>query len=178
MAVGNAGLDCGTAQYEPFRSEASIILTAGDGQKTVSVCLKDAAGNVALVSDSIILDTTPPAGGLPLNDGTVLRTNVVSITVNRDGNDANAFALTIGYLDCNSPALCTAIPNEVQVLNLPGEGEFEVSLCLKDNAGNTTKYVENVLIDSTAPTGLLPSTVRPNTRRLKWSLSTSPPQPM
>jgi Purple acid Phosphatase, N-terminal domain len=54
----------GTADTEAFvasATSATATLPAGDGTKTVAVKFKDGAGNVsAQVTDTIVLDTTPP----------------------------------------------------------------------------------------------------------------------
>lgn len=46
--------------YEAFATTKSLALSAGDGLKTVSVRIRDAATNVAIYSDDITLDQTPP----------------------------------------------------------------------------------------------------------------------
>jgi photosystem II stability/assembly factor-like uncharacterized protein len=48
--------------WEPYSASKALTLPGGDGQKSVRVQFKDAAGveSVGTISDSIILDTTPP----------------------------------------------------------------------------------------------------------------------
>jgi hypothetical protein len=45
---------------EPFNNKKSMNLLHKDGKKTIYLKVNDKAGNYAIVSDSIILDTTPP----------------------------------------------------------------------------------------------------------------------
>lgn len=53
--------DEASAAWETFTAEKSIVLTAGDGLKTVYVKVRDDVGNeTAAVSDSITLDTAVP----------------------------------------------------------------------------------------------------------------------
>ncbi|MEY4579255.1 MAG: hypothetical protein RL701_3958 [Pseudomonadota bacterium] len=49
--------------FEKFATNKTWTLSSGDGNKTVYVVLKDAAGNQVSISDSIRLDTTAPTGG-------------------------------------------------------------------------------------------------------------------
>ena len=70
MAIANGPLVCATATWSPFAADPNWVLdTTADGLKTVTVCLEDAAGNQAAVSDTIELDTTPPTGTISLNGG-------------------------------------------------------------------------------------------------------------
>ncbi|MBE0418234.1 MAG: hypothetical protein IBX63_10760 [Coriobacteriia bacterium] len=46
--------------WEPYAASKALTLPAGDGTKTVTGEFKDAAGNVASLSDTITLDTSTP----------------------------------------------------------------------------------------------------------------------
>ena len=61
MCISNAS-NCTT--FEPFATSKAWTLLTGDGNKTVRVVLKDAAGNQTVVVDTIKLDTAAPAGGV------------------------------------------------------------------------------------------------------------------
>ena len=61
MRLAN-GTDVGTAPWEPFAGAKAWTLAADDGVKTVSIQVRDRAGNESLVaSDEIVLDQTGPA---------------------------------------------------------------------------------------------------------------------
>ncbi|MBE0417442.1 MAG: hypothetical protein IBX63_06740, partial [Coriobacteriia bacterium] len=53
--------------WEPYAASKALTLPAGDGTKTVTGEFKDAAGNVASLSDTIVLDTTAPTGTIAIN---------------------------------------------------------------------------------------------------------------
>lgn len=56
--------------WEAFRHTKTWVLIAGSGEKTVNAQLRDAAGNTSAVfSDTIVLDTIPPAGSVTINGG-------------------------------------------------------------------------------------------------------------
>jgi len=63
MAFSNDGV--GWSVWEPFNSSRAHNLIPGDGQRTVSVKVRDRAGNAgAPVNASIILDTIPPIASI------------------------------------------------------------------------------------------------------------------
>lgn len=55
--------------WVPYVALGTFTLTAGDGPKTVTVKVRDAAGNTKTLTGSITLDTTPPSGTMALNNG-------------------------------------------------------------------------------------------------------------
>jgi cytochrome c peroxidase len=74
--------------YETFAATRVVTLPPGDGLKTMTARVKDAAGNVsAPISASITLDTTPPAGTISFATPT---TPSVSGTLALTATDANS----------------------------------------------------------------------------------------
>ena len=111
----------------------------------MSACLKDRAGNAAQITDTIILDTAAPTGGITLTNGSAVANANLSYAVVRDSSDANQTAAGLGFLDCDAGA--TTYQNYTSnavTITLPAEGDYDLSVCLRDAAGNTTKYVERV----------------------------------
>jgi hypothetical protein len=75
------GLDVGALTFQPYARQSVVLLPSGDGDKTVCVVLRDAAGNLLTPADdhdackTTTLDTTEPASPVVLSeDGQVLRT--------------------------------------------------------------------------------------------------------
>lgn len=67
-------------------------LTAGDGNKTVYVQYRDIATNVGgPFTDNIILDTTPPAGSVTIDNGATY-THIPTVTLTIAATDATAVA--------------------------------------------------------------------------------------
>lgn len=56
--------------WESYTDTKSWTLSDGDGQKTVYVKYKDAAGNISTASYEILLDSTPPAAPILVDIGT------------------------------------------------------------------------------------------------------------
>ncbi|MCX5726944.1 MAG: Ig-like domain repeat protein, partial [Candidatus Saganbacteria bacterium] len=69
---------------EPYATSKSYTLTAGEGEKTVYVKLKDGVGNTSTESDTIILDQTPPNISLPPQEQSFnpYTDNEISLTYN------------------------------------------------------------------------------------------------
>lgn len=103
MCVSNAGT---CAAFETFATSKTWQLTAGDGVKTVRIALKDAAGNQAIVTDTIRLDTTGPAGGTlkaTAQNGAI----ALSWTAATDaGSGVSGYRLVVAQ--GNTPANCSA----------------------------------------------------------------------
>src|SRR5262249_52796168 len=68
--------------WQPYASSASWTLTTGDGSKTVSTRVQDAAGNISTVrTATITLDTTAASEyGVSINQG-ALFTNTTAVTL-------------------------------------------------------------------------------------------------
>ena len=67
-------------------------LLPGDGPKTVYAHFLDLTGfNSIFVSDTIILDTTPPTGSIKINDGAATTTST-TVTITPNATDANGVA--------------------------------------------------------------------------------------
>jgi hypothetical protein len=71
MAFSNDGVTY--SAWEPYSNSKSWTLAEGDGLKTVYVKLKDAVGNEGTFSDTIVIDSTPPAGDMAINKEAIAR---------------------------------------------------------------------------------------------------------
>ena len=153
MAAANGALDCETASYEPYRPELPWALPVGDGSKLVSVCLRDRAGNLAAISQRVVLDTTPPAGSFFFPGGAY--SSRVSVGVNMRAGDENDVEFTF----VSDPAECATAETYQPVVERPRplvfdeDGQYRVALCLRDAAGNLGTHVETITIDTVPPTG-------------------------
>jgi hypothetical protein len=68
--------------WVPYANLVAYDIGSGDGVKTVYVKVKDAAGNTATATDSIILNMKPPEGTLKINDGAIYTTSTnVTLTL-------------------------------------------------------------------------------------------------
>lgn len=169
IAVAEGTLSCGSASYEslpsplpPLPFERTFTLAAGsDGTRTVSVCVRDAAGNPSGVlgtTDTIELDTTPPQVTMSIAGGATYATSAsapVSLS-STPSNDVLARVLsTDPSIDCNAQPFTAAsfgtLPASVTQALSAGDGDKIVVGCFRDRAGNVTKASDSILLDTSAP---------------------------
>jgi hypothetical protein len=157
--VNGPSLDCATAVYEPYAEQRAWTLAAGDGEKWVSACFKDAAGLTGSASASIHLDTTPPAGTLVLGGGS---TYTAELEIDVDLGfpaDTDGYALADGTLDCRTASWEAVVVGTTSLgtsHTLPaGDGFKTVIACFRDQAGNTASTAASIVLDTVPPTGTI-----------------------
>lgn len=133
----------------PFRLEPSAV----DGSKSVFVEVRDAAGNVTVASDTIVLDTTAPAGAAVIDGGAVFTTDRDVDVALTFPADTDGFALGEGGLDCVTATYTAATgTSATQVFTVTaGDGPKTIAACFRDAAGNTASATANITLDSAAP---------------------------
>ena len=136
--------------WEFYTTAKAWPLSAGDGQKQVSVQTSDLAGNVSSsVSAGIVLVTTPPTVSLSINGGaTVTNQPVVTLTISAGGAASmrlrNETADWSDWMPVASTASWTLSS---------GDGQKQVSLEAQDAAGNISSVASaGILLDTTPPT--------------------------
>ncbi len=140
-------------KYLDMRPEWSLI--PGDGVKTVYARFRDEAGNVSEISSAnITLDTTPPSGGISINDGAKVTNDqggIVKLSITFDGEAAG---MQISNVPDFTDAKLQPLLNTISAWPLSeGDGPKTVFLRLQDKAGNFSKvYTANILLDRHSPT--------------------------
>ena len=137
--------------WEPYSTSKNWTLSDGDGQKTVYVKFKDAAGNTSTASDTISLDTTGPSGSIQINDGSDYTTSTsVFLKLNSSGaasmcfsNDNQTFSAWEPFSSSKDWYLDS------------GDGEKIVYVKFLDAAGNTAPASDTILLDTLAPSGTM-----------------------
>ena len=138
-------------------------LRAEDGTRTVHMQVSDKAGNMATYSDSIVLDTTVPFGTITIlgqNLGTAYAT-ATNVTLNLTlADDVVEMRFSNNKIGSWSTWQAAAGTVSNWLLN-QGLSENEVftdgTRCVwmevKDIAGKTAMYSDNIILDRTAPSG-------------------------
>jgi hypothetical protein len=157
----------GFGSWQAYAGSVPLPYTpAGDGVKTVTVQFRDRAGNVSLDSDvkatdSITVDTTPPAGvGIAFIDGVVqdgetryIATERAVVTVTM-GGAVSVMLSNTGTFDGQT----AQVPSGGKLVWFldPGDGEKEVTARFFDVAGNVNDgtVAAKVWLDTRAPTGV------------------------
>ena len=123
-----------------YKEEVSYTLSDGDGKNTVYVWYKDASGNISdAASDSIIVDTTPPAITIA-NPTSVSTYKTTSKTINISGSASDStseinnvvWSTNQGKDEMESKTISWAISN-VDLL----EGDNVITIKATDSVGNT-----------------------------------------
>jgi hypothetical protein len=183
LAIQNTAIDCDAAEFRTPTADLAWTLEAGEGAKTVAACVRDAAGNVTQITDTVVLDTTPPGGDLTFPGGVFSPSTTVAVQPARDDLDATKMVIAAGVADCGAylpDVLDDAgadFDGAARPIDLGEEGTFAVSLCLYDRAGNSTRITRSVTVDQTPPTGnmdIARDATYTTSRTVTLNLSTSP----
>ena len=142
------------ATWETYSTSKSwtLLNPSSDGEKTVFINFRDAAGANASTSDTITLDTTLAEPSLSINGGASATNETdVTLTITANGasqmkidNDTN-FENMISWIDKTSTYNFT-LPS--------GSGSKTVYLRVRDEAGNTKTTSDTITLDITAPSNL------------------------
>ncbi|HOK41989.1 MAG TPA: hypothetical protein PLD27_13245, partial [bacterium] len=93
-----------------------VILTSGDGEKTVSVKIYDSAGNYSVASDTIILDQSGPSITMtPVTWADT--TQEIEIPVSIEDAYSNILEIAIKYIEMDSAADTNNLIEIVQIFN-------------------------------------------------------------
>ncbi|MDP1917633.1 MAG: hypothetical protein Q8L14_15435 [Myxococcales bacterium] len=84
----------GDCQAAPSNGTRPWTLSGPDGQRTVSLRIRDNAARELIINDTIILDTTPPSTGSVLVNGTALYTNDPAVTLTFTHDDGTGTGVT------------------------------------------------------------------------------------
>ena len=154
------------ATWEPFTSSKTWTLIQGDGEKTVYAKFRDVVGNeTSPVSDSIILDSTSPAGLIIINNGDEY-TNQLSVTLTLSASFKPIVqrgpAKVIGRLSSEemlisnrpdfSGAIWQAYASPIEWTLDAGDGVKTVYAKFRDKAGNESDVAsDSIILDTTPP---------------------------
>jgi gliding motility-associated-like protein len=106
--------------YEAFATTKSLALSAGDGLKTVSVRIRDAATNVAIYSDDITLDQTPPNTTITATPPSPSNSATATFTFNSNEPGSTFQASLDGgpYVATTSPQTYTGLADGNHIFNV------------------------------------------------------------
>ncbi|MBI3608997.1 MAG: fibronectin type III domain-containing protein [Nitrospirae bacterium] len=145
------------AAWNPIPPSRTWIFDS-DGEKRLYAKFADANGlESAPVSDTIIIDTTPPINGSVVINSSASATNSLSVQLTLAATDATTAVVQMRI--ANVPDLDSASwepynPTRSWTL-LPGDGTKTVYAQFRDSAGNETTQTISalILLDTTLPTG-------------------------
>ncbi|MCX7943547.1 MAG: fibronectin type III domain-containing protein [Deltaproteobacteria bacterium] len=151
-----------------YNSMYNCTLTSTDGNKTVKVMVRDAAGNVSAEgSDNIVLDKTPPVLSTVAGCGKTVcinanaaytNNNVVTVSLNvSDNYTAKANLMVMLSEDAGfAGANWQVYADNIQYTLSGGDGTKTVYVRVRDLAGNMSGGADNddIILDRTAPSNV------------------------
>jgi subtilisin family serine protease len=151
--------------WESCSSSKSWTLSSGDGTKTVYYQVRDKAGNIREVSDTIILDTTdPPAPTISSvthpNENNWYNNNDPSFTWNTpaDTSGIEGYSYTIDHSSSTTPDTSVDTSGNSASYSNIADGTWYFHTRAKDNAGNWGSADHyTVRIDNANPSATLNS---------------------
>jgi len=177
MRLRNGG-DAWPSSWTPVAGDTlqAWTLPTGDGTKTVDVQFKDAVGNITLVRQSVILDTTAPTGNLAL-DGGAVGTQSTAATLSLDATDAND-PIDMRLRDVAGSWGDWQPFRDSDSWTLPaGDGSKTVQVQYRDIAGNTSPVIgSTIALDTVAP--VTTDDAGSAWHAGPWSLTLSPTDPL
>jgi hypothetical protein len=141
------------ATWRPYARTVTWMLAPGDGMRTVYVRFRDALGwESEAVNDSIILDTSVPAGTVLINGGAEF-CNDPNVTLTLNATDPNGVAEMALSNDHDLPGTVWIPYREACCWTLvPGNDRRTVYARFRDIAGTVSTVSEDsILLDTTPP---------------------------
>ena len=131
-----------TTPWEPFKSEKDLTLIIGDGEKSVLFRVSDRAGNTAVSSDVITLDTEPPHSlSIEINDNAA-ETNSTSVTLKLSAKDDTSGVHLMTFSNDGSNWALWENFTRVHDYIISGEdGEKIIYFKVIDCAGNEADFI-------------------------------------
>jgi photosystem II stability/assembly factor-like uncharacterized protein len=145
--------------WETYKASKSLTLPSGDGTKTVRGEFKDAAGNVATLSDTIVVDTTAPTGTISINSD-ALYTASANVTVSSSvtwGASGPNPAQAMRFYNGSTWSAWESYAATKSLTLTAGDGTKTVTAEFRDAAGNTSAapISDTIVLDTTRPTGTI-----------------------
>jgi hypothetical protein len=142
------------SSWETFTSHKNYELPEGDGKKHVYFKVKDRVENKATVSDTIILDTTPPHSLIVIiNDGTS-ETNSRTVNLKLNALDDLSGVSNMSFsTDGKTWSEWESFTSEREITLPPINGENTIHFRVIDHAGNVAPPVsERIMLSVREPT--------------------------
>lgn len=150
---------------EVYASTKTLTLTPGDGMKTVYVKFRDNAGNWSdAYSDTIMLDTTPPASTVTSpGNGAAIMASSFTIAGNASDTGSNVTKVEISTDGGSTWNLATGVTSWSYAWAIPSDGTYTIQSRATDDAGNIETPIAGIIIITSLRH---PSTVATNGRQI------------
>jgi hypothetical protein len=139
--------------WEPYKDSKKYEISGSDGLKTIYFKVRDRAGNIAIVSNIIVLDTTPPDSlRITINDGST-ESNDAGVILNLSAYDGLSGVGELSIRTLTQPwSDWEPFSNKKTYTLSPGNGQKIVYFRVRDKAGNiATPASAYVLLNEPLP---------------------------
>ncbi|MCK5291418.1 MAG: PKD domain-containing protein [Thermoplasmata archaeon] len=167
LALSNDGVQW--SSWLPFNSEVDWRLGNGpDGERTVYISVRDAAGNIGIAQANVFLDRTKPIVSLVVNGGDYYITSRdILLTIDAEDPKPGSGLAELQLLEEGESWTSPEAVVDSKFYTLADrEGEHTLSIRVTDSAGNYGEVSVTIFLDTRAPTNLL---VVPNSGALQTS---------
>jgi uncharacterized protein (DUF2141 family) len=146
-----------TEVWETPAPTRSWTLTPGDGGKTVYYQIKDNADLISpTYSDTITLDASTPTGSIVINSNAAYATSTATTLTLTYGDVGGSGVDKVRYSNDGSAWTGWETASGTNPWTLSsGGGSKTVYYQVRDNAGNMATFSDRIVLDTTAPTGLV-----------------------
>lgn len=144
------------ASWESYQTEKSWALTPGEGEKEVFVKYRNASGESDPYSDTIILDQSPPTGGIIINSEATY-TNTTSVSLSISASDNFSLSQMMISNDSSFPGASWETYATSKAWIVPSsDGVKTVYVKFIDNAQNVSEvFSDSIILDTQSPQGLV-----------------------
>lgn len=145
------------ASWESFATSKAFSASVGDGNKTIYIKLRDAAGNVSLPTfDTITLDSENPDGSILIDDGAgYATTQGVTLTLDATDNIGPIAQMRVSEDNTFTGVSFEAYGATKSFTLSSGDGTKTVYVEYKDDAGNVSAVSsDSITLDETNPGSL------------------------
>ena len=149
--VSNDGVSY--SNWISYTTSAPWTLTASDGEKTVYVRYQDLIRHISTAyTDTIILDTTAPAGSITINNG-ALFTDSPAVMLALTASDGLSGVSQMQFSDTGTTWSNWEAFAPTKAWTLPAnDGAKTVYVNFRDNDGNISTFTASITLDTTSPT--------------------------
>ena len=125
-----------------------------DGKRIVRMLVRDAASNEFIITDDIVLDTTPPEAELLINGGTGF-TNLLLVNLTLTASDATSGLdrMRVSDSDDFTDTSWQTVKETFTRLLSTGDGTKTIFVQVRDVAGLVTTVDASIILDTTPPSG-------------------------
>ena len=155
MVISNYS-DFSIASTYTYATSISWILSAGDGAKIVYTKFIDSVGNISsAVSDTILLDITPPSGSILIDSGAISTSNtIVFLVLSVADTQTTVDTAVISNYSNFTPSNTYTYANTISWILISGSGMRTVYAKFIDSAGNVSQvYSDSIALLSNIISG-------------------------